>query len=112
MRLFGDLTCWFYHVDAKHRPQGMIGSDVAGVGNATTGTVTDKLTREHRMTLDEAHLILNAKRENGIDRILQVRPLFYCLFLSRRASECKVFLLTVPRGAPLFLIRTTNTYSR
>ncbi|KAH9978701.1 hypothetical protein BGW80DRAFT_1280502, partial [Lactifluus volemus] len=57
--------------NAKHRPQGVIGSDVAGVGNATTGSVTDKLTREHRMTLDEAHLILNTKREDGMERILQ-----------------------------------------
>ncbi|KAH9994022.1 hypothetical protein BJV77DRAFT_1182763 [Russula vinacea] len=57
--------------NAKHRPQGAIGSEVAGVGNATTGSVTDKLTREHRMTLDEAHLILNTKREEGIEQILQ-----------------------------------------
>ncbi|KAI0256029.1 hypothetical protein BJV78DRAFT_1168718 [Lactifluus subvellereus] len=57
--------------NAKHRPQGAIDSDVAGVGNATTGSLTDKLTREHRMTLDEAHLILNAKREDGIERVLQ-----------------------------------------
>jgi hypothetical protein len=59
--------------DAKHRPQGAIG-EVEGVGNATTGSVTDKLTREHRMTLDEAHLILNAKRGEAVERILQVRP--------------------------------------
>ena len=49
-----------------------MGSDVAGVGNATTGSVTDKLTREHRMTLDEAHLILNAKREDSLEHILRV----------------------------------------
>jgi len=61
-------------VDAKHHPQGAIGSDVAGVGNATTGSMTDKLTREHRMTLDEAHLVLNTKHADGIERILQVRP--------------------------------------
>ena len=60
--------------DAKHRPQGVIGSEVEGVGNATTGSVTDKLTREHRMTLDEAHLILNTKRGEAVERILQVRP--------------------------------------
>lgn len=57
--------------NAKHRPQGAIGSDVAGVGNATTGSVTDKLTRDHRMTLDEAHLILNTKRGAGLEQILQ-----------------------------------------
>jgi len=60
--------------DAKNGPQGAIGSEVAGVGNATTGSVTDKLTRDHRMTLDEAHLILNAKRGEVIERIVQVRP--------------------------------------
>lgn len=66
------LTEFLFHADAKHRPQGAIGSDVAGVGNATTGSVTDKLTREHRMTLDEAHLILNAKREDSLEHILRV----------------------------------------
>lgn len=64
----------YFCVDAKHRPQGAVGFDVAGVGNATTGSLTDKLTREHRMTLDEAHLILNAKRGDGIEQILEVCP--------------------------------------
>jgi hypothetical protein len=68
--------------DAKHRPQGAIG-EVEGVGNATTGSVTDKLTREHRMTLDEAHLILNAKRGEAVERILQVRPSGICPSLLR-----------------------------
>jgi hypothetical protein len=36
--------------------------------------MTDKLTREHRMTLDEAHLILNMKRGDSMEQILQVRP--------------------------------------
>ncbi|TFY83607.1 hypothetical protein EWM64_g399 [Hericium alpestre] len=57
--------------NAKHRPQGGISSDVAGVGNATSGSITDKLTREHRMTIDEAHLILNAKREEKLEQILK-----------------------------------------
>jgi len=69
-------VCLSFDVDAKHRPQGAIGSDVAGVGNATTGSVTDKLTREHRMTLDEAHLILNTKRGDGMEYILQVTSNF------------------------------------
>jgi len=64
----------YFRVDAKHRPQGAIGSDVAGVENATTGSLTDKLTREHRMTLDEAYHILNTKRGDGMEQILQVRP--------------------------------------
>ncbi|TCD61703.1 hypothetical protein EIP91_008033 [Steccherinum ochraceum] len=49
----------------------MGGSDVAGIRNATSGSITDKLTREHRMTLDEAHLILNTKKEEPLESILQ-----------------------------------------
>jgi hypothetical protein len=66
------LTEFSFRADAKHRPQGAV--DVAGVGNATTGSVTDKLTREHRMTLDEAHLILNAKHGENLEHILRVCP--------------------------------------
>ena len=60
-------------VDAKYRPPGAAGGDVAGVGNATTGSLTDRLTREHRMTADEARLILNVKKEDSVEKILQVR---------------------------------------
>ncbi|KAK1232634.1 mitochondrial import inner membrane translocase subunit TIM16 [Marasmius sp. AFHP31] len=57
--------------NAKHKPAGgLAGSDIAGVGHATTGSMTDQLTRQHRMTLDEAHLILNAKRGEEMERIL------------------------------------------
>ncbi|KAI0745980.1 hypothetical protein C8Q76DRAFT_46422 [Earliella scabrosa] len=57
--------------NARYRPPGGLGSDVAGVGNATSGSLTDKLTREHRMTADEARLILNVKKEDSVERILQ-----------------------------------------
>lgn len=60
-------------VDAKYRPPGAGGADVAGVGNATSGSLTDRLTREHRMTADEARLILNVKKEDTVERIVQVR---------------------------------------
>lgn len=50
-----------------------MGNDVAGVGNATSGSVTDNLTRQHRMTLDEAQLILNVKRSDDMEKILKVR---------------------------------------
>ncbi|KAF9227243.1 protein transporter [Gyrodon lividus] len=55
--------------NAKHRPEA-ISSDVAGVRGATSGSVTDKLTRDHRMTLDEAHLILNVKRGEALENVL------------------------------------------
>ena len=58
-------------VDAKNRPEAL-GSDVVGVGKATSGSLTDKLTREHRLTLDEAHLILNTKKEDSMEQILSV----------------------------------------
>ncbi|KIM69313.1 hypothetical protein SCLCIDRAFT_1208713 [Scleroderma citrinum Foug A] len=57
--------------NAKHSPQGGIGSDITGVRNATSTSATDTLTREHRMTLDEAHLILNAKRGVVMEEILK-----------------------------------------
>ena len=66
-------------VDAKQAPPGAITSDVAGVRNATSASITDKLTREHRMTLDEAHLILNTKREEALDTVLKVRPVLLVL---------------------------------
>ncbi|KAK7472609.1 mitochondrial import inner membrane translocase subunit TIM16 [Stygiomarasmius scandens] len=56
--------------NARTPAQGAIGSDVAGVRNATSGSITDKLTRDHRMTLDEAHLILNVKRGEEMEKIL------------------------------------------
>ncbi|KAG1816147.1 protein transporter [Suillus subaureus] len=57
--------------NAKHTPQGVAGSDIAGVRNATSGSLTDKLTREHRMTLDEAHLILNLKQGETLENVLK-----------------------------------------
>ncbi|THH33253.1 hypothetical protein EUX98_g891 [Antrodiella citrinella] len=57
--------------NAKHRPEAMGGPDVAGLRNATSGSLTDRLTRDHRMTLDEAHLILNTKKEQPLESVLQ-----------------------------------------
>ncbi|KAH9942445.1 uncharacterized protein BXZ73DRAFT_88018 [Epithele typhae] len=57
--------------DAKYRPPGASGGDVAGVGHATSGSLTDKLTREMRMTADEARLILNVKKEDSAEKVLQ-----------------------------------------
>lgn len=67
-----DVPC----IDAKQRPEAL-GSDVVGVGKATSGSLTDKLTREHRLTLDEAHMILNAKKEDPLEQILAVSVEFF-----------------------------------
>ena len=71
------LTCSYFGADAKHRPDGSIGGDVAGVGNAKSGSLTDRLTRDHRMTLDEAHLILNVKRNEAMEQIMRVRSILH-----------------------------------
>ncbi|KAE9411139.1 protein transporter [Gymnopus androsaceus JB14] len=56
--------------NARSPAQGAVGGDVAGVGHASSGSITDQLTRQHRMTLDEAHLILNVKRGEEMEKIL------------------------------------------
>ncbi|KAF8134558.1 hypothetical protein EV363DRAFT_1430101 [Boletus edulis] len=56
--------------NAKHSPEAM-SSDVGGIRNATSGSMTDKLTREQRMSLDEAHLILNTKRGEAMENIIK-----------------------------------------
>jgi mitochondrial import inner membrane translocase subunit TIM16 len=43
-----------------------------GVQNATSMSITDKLTREHKMTVDEARLILNVGKENGMEAMMKV----------------------------------------
>ncbi|KAF8906582.1 Pam16-domain-containing protein [Gymnopilus junonius] len=57
--------------NATSSPQASIGNDAAGVGHATSGSPTDQLTRQHRMTLDEAQLILNVKRDDSIEQVLK-----------------------------------------
>ncbi|KAJ7462203.1 Pam16-domain-containing protein [Mycena galericulata] len=57
--------------NAKHSPEGVLGNDVAGVGNASSASRTDQLTRQHRMTLDEAHLILNTKQGEEMQKIME-----------------------------------------
>ncbi|KAJ7901748.1 Pam16-domain-containing protein, partial [Mycena olivaceomarginata] len=56
--------------NAKQSPQAL-GGDVSGVGHATSGSRTDQLTRQHRMTLDEAHLILDVKNGEEMEKILK-----------------------------------------
>jgi hypothetical protein len=56
--------------DAKSPPNAP--SEVSGIRNATSQSWTDKLTREHRMTLDEARLILNVPKGEGKEGVLKV----------------------------------------
>ncbi|KIY74281.1 hypothetical protein CYLTODRAFT_340455, partial [Cylindrobasidium torrendii FP15055 ss-10] len=46
-------------------------ADVAGVGNARSGSITDQLTRQHRMTVDEASLILNTKKDANLEAVMK-----------------------------------------
>ncbi|KAF8608737.1 hypothetical protein BDV93DRAFT_518799 [Ceratobasidium sp. AG-I] len=57
--------------NARHRPAGGLEGEAAGLGNATSGSSTDKATREHKMTLDEAQLILNVKSDAPLDEIVK-----------------------------------------
>jgi import inner membrane translocase subunit TIM16 len=77
-------------VDAKYRPVGAAG-DAEGLRNATSSSTTDVLTREHRMTIDEARLILNVKKEEPAEIILQVESHCYAL-PSTRLGSLSIFL--------------------
>ncbi|KAJ4468184.1 hypothetical protein J3R30DRAFT_1682557 [Lentinula aciculospora] len=57
--------------NARAPTPGSLGNDVAGVGHASSSSITDQLTRQHRMTLDEAHLILNVKRGEEMENVLK-----------------------------------------
>ena len=66
---YGDHSLF---ADAKHRPA-ITSSDAVGVNNATSQSLTDRLTREHRMTVDEARMILNVRPQDSVDIMAQVR---------------------------------------
>jgi import inner membrane translocase subunit TIM16 len=74
-------------IDAKNRPEAL-GTDVVGVGKATSGSLTDKLTREHRLTLDEAHMILNTKKEDPLEQILSVSAKFSSIIFAFADGGC------------------------
>jgi hypothetical protein len=57
--------------------------EAAGLGNATSSSLTDRLTREHKMTVDEAQLILNVKRDASLEDIVKVSILWLCYWLGR-----------------------------
>lgn len=62
------------------------------MGNATSGSITDKLTREHQLTVDEARLILNVKKDDPIEAVLKVRS----VFLSGRPLTLRLPTRTFP----------------
>lgn len=77
-----------HFADAKHRPT-IASSDAVGVNNATSQSLTDRLTREHRMTLDEARMILNVRSQDNMDIIAQVRYFIpYSSILFSAALQC------------------------
>lgn len=80
----------YMQTDAKHRPEGALGGDVTGMRAANSGSITDRLTREHRMTLDEARLILNLKKEEPAERMLQVR--FWSLHAAHFSLRSQVLI--------------------
>lgn len=85
------LNLFLPSIDAKHSPQSALGNDVDGVGTATSGSATDQLTRLHRMTVDEAHMILNVKRGDSIEAIMKVcyHHVYFDLNMPTRLSELR-----------------------
>lgn len=67
-------------------------SDAEGVRNATSGSLTDKLTRDHRMTLDEAHLILNLKQGESMEQVLKVWVGRQPFGVADRCAELRAFI--------------------
>ena len=104
--MVNELSC---DIDAKYRPPGVTGGDVAGVGNATSGSLTDKLTREMRMTADEARMILNVKKEDPAEKILQVRAAPYAFFMRSAPTP---FPLCACQPNVCSTCRAMNTSSR
>jgi len=56
-------------IDFKHKPDGAPSSGPVG-----TGSSKSQITNQMQMSLDEAHLILNAKKEDPMEIIERVRP--------------------------------------
>jgi hypothetical protein len=64
---------WMNLVDARHKPEGMADSGKAGGG----GGKTQNLSSAHGMSIEEAQLILNVKKGDSMERILEVsRPVY------------------------------------
>ncbi|KAG9099244.1 hypothetical protein FS749_001751 [Ceratobasidium sp. UAMH 11750] len=63
--------------NARHRPPGAVEGEAAGLGNATSGSATDRATREHKMTVDEAQLILNVKPDASLEEIVKRYELLF-----------------------------------
>lgn len=55
--------------DFKHKPEGAPSSGPVG-----TGSSKSQITNQMQMSLDEAHLILNVKKEDPLEVIEKVRP--------------------------------------
>jgi len=57
--------------DFKHKPEGAPSSGPVG-----TGSSKSQITNQMQMSLDEAHLILNSKKEDALEVIEKVRRVY------------------------------------
>ncbi|KAG9103039.1 hypothetical protein FRC06_000366 [Ceratobasidium sp. 370] len=76
-RVLADCSFRLGPLDARHRPPGAVEGEAAGLGNATSGSATDRATREHKMTVDEAQLILNVKPDASLEEIVKRYELLF-----------------------------------
>lgn len=59
-------------LDAKYRPEGADNTEQAGGAAGGAGNSTQKLTSDLKMTMDEACLILNVKKDSPMETVLKV----------------------------------------
>ncbi|KAI5452448.1 mitochondrial import inner membrane translocase subunit TIM16 [Naganishia albida] len=57
--------------NAKYRPEGADNTDPAGAAGGAAGNSTQKLTSDLKMTMDEACLILNVKKDTPMEGVLK-----------------------------------------
>jgi len=57
-------------LDFKYKPEGM---DQTSAPSGSKGASSNAATAQHQMSIDEAHLILNVKKEDPMEVIQKVR---------------------------------------
>lgn len=66
-------------VDARHKPEGVADSGKAGGGSGKTQNLSSSLG----MSVEEAQLILNVKKGDSMEKILEVSIWMYSFAISR-----------------------------
>jgi import inner membrane translocase subunit TIM16 len=65
----------FRSTDFKYKPEGADDTNPAGASGSTAGNSSQRLTSDLKMTLDEACLILNVKKDTPLEAVQKVNHL-------------------------------------